>query len=207
MIATMLAGYAIHRSDFDEAIPIARAYIADEIKAVEKSHEDGEAALLDIQQQLENLTRMRYRDLISDAEFRRERSTLEALRTKQQIRSGEAPLAKWLTATEGYFAFLRDLQDTLDERDPTTLREAVARIGSNPRLIGKTIEITPHSWVQPLAEALNRRGVESGALEPTRRAANTTQNDAFASSFIDWSAVVIEVANRIREAVHKGVLP
>jgi site-specific DNA recombinase len=103
----LLQRITIHPVFKDWALKILNRANDQEINDRTKVQEALERALADTQRQLDNLTKMRYRELIDDDEFTRERKELQSkLATlKQERDQGEDRAKNWLELTEKTFHF------------------------------------------------------------------------------------------------------
>ena len=90
---------------------------------------------------LANLTRLRYRELIPEEEFMRERSLLvqEQLRLEEKRKALDA--GKWLEPQRRLFLFRNRAGFWLTHGTPQQKREILANLGSNLSLAGKKVSI------------------------------------------------------------------
>ena len=91
-------------------------------------------SLLKTQRELDNLTKMRYRDLIDDDSFLKEKNELQAKinELKNQLRTTETRAEKWLELTEQTFDFATHARKAFVEGDMQTKREIIVALGKNP---------------------------------------------------------------------------
>ena len=103
---------------------------------------------------MDNLTRMRYRDLIDDEAFIRERDLLQGkiARLKEELRDTEARAEKWLELTEQTFHFATYARKEFQMGDLNKKREILMALGQNLTLKGGKLFIQANEWLQPIKE-------------------------------------------------------
>jgi site-specific DNA recombinase len=126
-----------------------------------KIHEALVKDLENTQKQLDNLTKMRYRDLIDDGEFKTERQTLQNHLSKfqQQRDETENRARNWLDLTEKTFNFACYARRSFLLGDVRIKREIFAALGSHAVLTDGILEIVVNKWFQPIVE--NYAGLEA----------------------------------------------
>lgn len=100
-----------------------------------------EKALQACQRNLDNLTRLRYRDLITDEEFIRQRSELDREREKLKQRLEQLRSEKWIEPSRRLFQFSNRAKFWLLHGTIAEKRLIVSTVGSNPRLTDKKLNI------------------------------------------------------------------
>ena len=119
-----------------------------------KIHEALVQQLLETQRQLDTLTQMRYRDLISDEEYMRERKVLQnRLVSLQQERDETETRAKdWIRLTEKTFDFACYARKAFQGGDVRTKREIFAAMGRDAKLTDGKLSLEINGWFKPIAE-------------------------------------------------------
>ncbi len=142
-------------------------------------------ALDDNQQQLDNLTKMRYRDMIDDDEFKKEKKALqtELARLQQERDGNEGRARNWLKLTEDTFKFACYAQRSFMFGDVRTKREIFAALGKGATLKDGVLTITPHKWFQPIVE--NYAELEA-AYEEVRTKKTANLNREMAVLINNW---------------------
>ncbi|MEI7741275.1 MAG: recombinase family protein [bacterium] len=125
--------------------------IVDRTKIYETQH----ASLTETQKELDNLTRMRYRELIDDSTFIQERDILKEKisKLKNNLRETENRAEVWLELTEKTFHFATYARHkfqtgTLDEK-----REIFTALGQNFLVKDKKVSIDTNKWFLPIEKA------------------------------------------------------
>ena len=158
--------------------------IADKTAICESRHK----AITASQNQLDNLTRMRYRDLIGDEEFTRERTTVqnEINLLKQQLRETDGHAKKWLELTEKTFNFASCARKEFLMGDMQTKKEILMALGQNPMLKDKKLSIQANEWLKPIAESYPALEKEYQGLELAKVGTNKEQNEDLTSLRLRW---------------------
>ena len=159
-----------------------------EIEDRSKIHENQCKTLLDTQKQLDNLTKMRLRDLLSDDEYIDERNRLqgEITHLKGRINETEARAEKWLELTEKTFDFATYARKAFLMGDTHTKREIVMALGSNPIIKDKIFRIEANKWLQPIGENYHALKEEYLGLEPDKIPTSEAKTNAFADVRARW---------------------
>ncbi len=99
--------YTIPEEFKDWALGVLSGYNDKEIEMRQKSYELLETKYSDLQKQLDNLTKLRLKDLLSDEEFIRERTDLqnEITRTKEKLDQNQDRGQNWVDLVEKVFNF------------------------------------------------------------------------------------------------------
>ncbi len=140
-----------------------------EIEDRAKIHKTQQETYNIIQNQIDNLTRMRYRDLIDDDSFLREVEPLKnkLLEVKKLIGETENRAEKWLELTEQTFKFTAYAQKAFLNPE-TTLEEKrniLLGLGWNHKIKDKILSITKHKWLTPIINNYSSLKQELDALE------------------------------------------
>ncbi len=140
------------------------------------------------QRQLDNLTKMRYRDLIDDATFSRERDALQKELTKTQQRLNETHdrAAQWLELTERAFHFATNAYAIFKAGDLKTKREIFNAIGSSYVLKSMGLTLEQKEWIIPISNELESIKIDIGRLELLKNASIDEKTPAFAEVYSRW---------------------
>ena len=165
--------------------------IADRTKIYEAQHK----SLTETQKELDNLTKMRYRELIDDETFIKERDELKTKIAKltNNLRETESRAEKWLELTEKTFNFAcyarkEFMMGGLDKK-----REILSTIGQNFSLKDKNIVITPNEWFVPIEKAYPNLIAEYRRVELDKTLDDTTRKELLDLIILNWGAVVEDV--------------
>lgn len=136
----------------DWALEVLRENNDQEIGERSQIQENQTKSLLTTQKQLDVLTKMRLRDLITDVEYIEQRETLvgEINRLKELLRDTEQRAEKWLELTEKTFDFATYARQNFKDGDPEVKREIFTTLGSSFLLKDKQLTIEPNPWFIPI---------------------------------------------------------
>ncbi len=158
--------------------------IEDRSKIYEMRHKN----LVETQKELDELTKMRYRQLIDDTAFIKERDLLMAniAKLKEQLRETENRAERWIELTEKTFCFATYahkafLFGTLDQK-----REILSALGWNFIVNGKKLSISPNEWLVPIEKGYPELKAEYERLELTKTLTDIERNEVFASIRLRW---------------------
>ncbi len=161
-----------------------------EIEDRTKIYETQHKSLVDTQKELDTLTRMRYRDLIDDETFIKERDDLKAKIAKltSHLRETESRAEKWLELTDRTFNFAcyarkEYILGGLDKK-----REIFSALGQNFSVKDQEIHITPNEWFVPIEKAYPALQAEYNRLELDKNLSVEARNAAFAQLILSWGA-------------------
>ncbi len=145
-------------------------------------------ALADTQAQIDNLTRMRVRDLIDDAEYTKERDRLKAemATLKGEVEKTESRAERWLELTEQVFDFATYAHSAFLNGDIHKKREIMMALGSNPTILDGKLSVQPHPWFVPIINNYPALAAEYARLEPTEMPMNKSKTDQIALVGSTW---------------------
>ena len=161
------------------------AEIQDRNKIYEMQHE----AIEKTQKELDELTRMRYRGLITDDDFfTREKNALENKITelRVQIKETENRAEEWLELTEKTFNFALYAHKTFLTGTLEAKREILNSLSQNSVLKDGKLSIHAHDWFIPIKNGYPELKAEYERLEPWKMPMNTTRMEALASIRTRW---------------------
>jgi len=159
-----------------------------EIKARTNIYEMRHQTLVETQKQLDNLTKMRYRDFIDDETFLRERNELQSKINplKEGLRETESRAERWLELTEKTFNFATYARKAFMLGDLGTRKEILMALGQNPTIKDGKLSIRANKWLQPIAKRYPALEEEYLRLEPDRKPLSKQRTEAFASVRARW---------------------
>lgn len=183
-----LEKYTILPEFRDWALEILNSKNDTEIEDRSKIHENLSNAVLTTQQQLDNLTKMRYRDQITDEEYSNERNALqrEITSLREKLRETETRADKWLELTEKTFNFATYARKAFLMGDAQTKREIFSALGQNPTIKDGKLRIHANEWLQPIKDHYPELETEYKRLEPYKECFSIAQNEAFTSLSTRW---------------------
>lgn len=161
-----------------------------EIDERTKIYETQHKAVADTQRELDGLTQMRYRDLIDDETFVRERDTLKAKVSKliNNLRETEDRSKQWLVLTEKTFNFACYARKEFLVGDLNKKREIFSALGSNFLVKDKKVLITANEWFVPIEKAYPELETKYKWLELDKTLDTATRNERFAELILSWGA-------------------
>ena len=161
-----------------------------EIEDRTKTYEMQHASLVETQKELDTLTRMRYRELIDDEGFIRERDVLKAKIAKLtgNLRETESRAEKWVELTERTFTFATYARKSFITGGLNQKREIFAALGQNFLVKDKEVSITPNEWLVPIEKAYPALEAEFKRLELDKKLSVEGRNAAYAQLILSWGA-------------------
>ena len=161
-----------------------------EITERTKIYETQHNTLVSTQKELDNLTKMRYRELIDDETFIKERDELKAKIAKltSNLRQTENRAATWLELTEKTFNFARYARKEFLLGDLNKKREIFTALGQNFLIKDKKVSIKANDWFVPIEKAYPALQAEYNRLELDKTLDIATRNERFAELILSWGA-------------------
>lgn len=162
--------------------------IEDRSKIYETQHKN----LMETQKELDELTKMRYRQLIDDEAFIKEKNTLQSKITqmKENLRQTETRAEKWLELTEKTFSFAtyaRKAFITAKGKAGLELKkEILLALGKTPIIRDQKLTIEPNEWFAEIQNSYPALEKKYLGLERQKVLVNTRRKEAFASVRTDW---------------------
>ncbi|MCC7160485.1 recombinase family protein [Candidatus Nomurabacteria bacterium] len=161
-----------------------------EIEERTKIYEMQHKTVVESQTELDNLTKMRYRDLIDDDMFVKERDTLKEKITRLQakLRETEGRASKWLDLTEQVFSFACFARKEFVMGNLQRKREIFSALGQNFYIKNGKVFITANEWLQPIKEAYPEFRAEFERLGLREYTSVEARNVAFQQLILEWGA-------------------
>ena len=162
--------------------------IEDRTKIYEMQHKN----LVETQKELDELTKMRYRQLIDDETFIREKNTLQnkIVQMKENLRETETRADKWLELTEKTFNFATYARKAfLMAKGKAGLelkKEILMALGKIPIIKNKKLFIEPNEWFVPIKNGYPVLEKKYIRLELDKMPMNKAKTEALASVRARW---------------------
>ena len=158
--------------------------IEDRTKVYEMQHK----SLAETQKELDELTKMRYRQLIDDETFIKERDSLQSQITKlkSKLRETESRAEKWIELTEKTFNFATYARKEFVMGGLDKKREIFAAVGQNFSVKDKKVRIIANDWFAPIEKAYPALEAEYKRLELDKKPLNNTQTEQLARLMYFW---------------------
>lgn len=146
--------------------------------------------LTETQTQLDNLTKMRYRELIDDQTFLKERDELtdKIRELRKQVDRTEARTDHWAKIAQQKFDFAAYALEEFKIGSKDKKREILAELGSNFLLKDQKLTITAHPLLKQISERYFPLEKEYCTLEPGSWSENKRKNEALTSLILHWQA-------------------
>lgn len=140
------------------------------------------------QAQLDNLTKMRYRDLIDDETFVKEKAVLQEqiIQLKGQLRGTEDRAEKWLELTERTFNFATYARTSFINGDTQTKKEILTALCSNPLMNNQKLLVSAENWFVRIKNDYEPLKQEYERLELGKEPMNKRQTAALATIRSRW---------------------
>lgn len=183
-----LERYTIHPRFQEWAIEILNNRNDQEIQDRTKIYEQQQKTYNETQKQLDTLTQMRYRDLIDDNQFIKERDGLkmQLAKMKMHLNSTENRAAKWLELTEKTFNFARYARKEFMYGSIQQKREIFSALGQNYSLLNKIVSITANDWFVPIEKAYPELEAKFNRLELDENLDIASRNAQYAELILSW---------------------
>ncbi len=162
--------------------------VEDRSKIYEMQHKD----LIGTQKELDELTKMRYRQLIDDETFIKEKNPLQIkiAQMKEKLRQTETRAEKWLELTEKTFSFAtyaRSAFITAKGKEGLELKkEILLAIGKTPIVKDQKLTIEPNEWFAEIQNGYPALEKKYLGLEPRKTLANKGFNRDLLSVQNSW---------------------
>jgi len=166
--------------------------IEDRTKVYEMQHK----SLVETQKELDELTRMRYRQLIDDETFVKEKNSLQTKITqmKENLRQTETRAEKWLELTEKTFNFATYARKAFlmvkGKAGLELKKEILMALGKSPIIKDKKLFIEPNEWLQPIGNGYPALEKEYLRLEPAKMPINKAKTEALTSVRARWLPIL-----------------
>ncbi len=162
--------------------------IDDRSKIYEMQHK----TLTETQKELDELTKMRYRQLIDDETFIKEKNALQVKTSqlKENLRETETRADKWLELTEKTFNFAtyarKAFITTEGEAGLELKKEILLALGKTPIIKDEKLLIEPNEWFVPIKNNYSALEKEYVGLELNKIPLNKAKTEALTSVRAQW---------------------
>ncbi|MCL4390233.1 recombinase family protein [Patescibacteria group bacterium] len=159
-----------------------------EIEERTKVYEMQHKTLVQTQKELDELTRMRYRQLIDDETFIKDKNELTAkiAQLKSKLRETEARAERWLELSERTFSFATYARKAFITGGLELKKEILLGLGQSPKIKDGKLVIEPNEWFQPIKNDYPKLEKEYLGLEPTKLPLNKAKTEALTSVRARW---------------------
>ncbi|MGZ6005527.1 MAG: recombinase family protein [Candidatus Saccharimonadales bacterium] len=187
-IDAYLAGITILPEFRDWALDVLRENNDQEITDRSTIHENQTKILLATQKQLDTLTKLRLRELISDEEYIEQRETLvgEINRLKEQLRDTEQRAEKWLELTENAFDFATYARENFKAGGKQERRDIFTNLGNSFILRDKRLVIEPSAWFVPIQKEYPKLERDFNEVRTNKYASSKEKTAAITAVQSSW---------------------
>ncbi len=188
MMKAEMDRYTILPQFKDWAIEMLNKYNDNEIKQRSEIQKMQSQAVLTTQTEIDNLTKMRYRGLIDDEEYLKEKKELKSKLTKlkEELGDTERRAENWHELTEKTFSFITYAAHHYNEGSFEERRTILSGFGSNFFIKDKKLQMQPHKWLIPIDEEYKQLEKEYVRLETTKTASPRENQAALESIRLRW---------------------
>lgn len=163
-----------------------------EIEDRSKIYEMRHKALVETQNELDELTRMRYRNLIDDETFLKEKNGLQSkiVQFQGELRETENRAEKWLELTEKTFCFATYARKAFlmaeGKKGLELKKEILLALGKTPIIKDEELFIEPNEWFAPIKNGYPALEAEYNRLEPDVNGSEKAKTEALTSVRTQW---------------------
>jgi hypothetical protein len=161
-----------------------------EIEERTKVYESQHKSIAESQKELDGLTKMRYRDLIDDETFIKERNELKSKieRLRANLHQTEGRADKWLELTEQTFDFAVNARREFISGDLNKKREILSALGQNFFIKDRKLKVKANEWLVPIEKAYPPLELEYKRLELDKTLSVEARTEANAKLILTWGA-------------------
>ena len=145
-------------------------------------------ALTQTQKELDELTKMRYRLLIDDEVFLKEKPELinKIAQLKGKLKETESRAEHWLELSENLFNFSAYADIAFNRGGLELKKEILMTLGQYPVIKDKKVVFEPYKWFVPVINGYPALKSEYARLEPAKIGQNKHKKEALASIRARW---------------------
>lgn len=183
-----LEKYTILPEFRDWALEVLNQSNDKEIENRSKTYEMLHKTLTEAQKELDNLTKMRYRDLIDDETFVKEQNLLQSKinELKSRLRETETRAEKWIELTEQTFNFATYARKAFIAGGLELKKEILRTLGKTIEIKDGLLKLEANEWFQPIANNYSALEKDYLRLEPAKTPINKAKMEAIAAIRAQW---------------------
>lgn len=158
-------------------------------------------SVLTLQGEIDNLTQMRYRNLIDDKEYLKAKNELQDRKVKleENLDDTKQRAENWLELTEKTFDFITYAAHHFEKTGFEEKRNILRGFGSNFYLKDKKLTMEPQKWLIPIAEHYKSLEAQYLSFEPAQNQSKKGDSLYLEQVRIGWRRVVNDVRTIIEE--------
>ncbi|MFH0968989.1 MAG: recombinase family protein [Patescibacteria group bacterium] len=186
-----LKKYTILPEFRDWALDVIREKNDNEIEDRTKIYEMIHNSLTKTQKELDELTKMRYRNLIDDEMFLKEKEELQKKisQHRDKLRETESRADKWLELTERTFNFATYASINFNKGTIEEKKEILSALCSNPIIKDQKLAIQAEEWFQVMNDGYKPLEAEYLRLELNKTPLNKVKSEQLHSLITRWHGV------------------
>lgn len=167
-INQFLKGMTILPKFKDWALEILNKMNDEEIGQRQSIHKNQQKTLLETQNQLDSLTKMRYRELINDDEYLKAKKALQTTISglESELKQTFNRAKNWLETTDKAFEFAVSAREAFMNGNLESKRTILNSVGTEFILKDRMLYIKPHRWIQIIQNEYPTIELEYNRLEP-----------------------------------------
>ena len=175
---------------FDWALEVLNSRNDQETDDMNSIHDNLLKTLAKTETQISSLTQLRYRDMITDDEFNKERGVLIKKRDnlKERVGNTEREKDNWYELTERTFEFARYGKGHFENGNIQAKREIFDSLGKNFLLKDGELTLESYEWLTPIQTEYKNLEKEYLALEPHKKSLSYGQTGELNSIRLRWQA-------------------
>jgi len=180
--------YTLPKGFTQLALEVLQNNHKEETKTRTKVYENLDKRYKDLQKQLDNLTKLRLKDILSDAEFIHERTLLkkELEDVKQKLSQNQDRGINWNDIMKNAFDFVVTAEDLFTNGDINTKRKVFSTLGQSYILTNGKLEIQPMEWLVPISNHQKKIEKDMKRLELTNFGLDKQKNRALNPILSSW---------------------
>jgi site-specific DNA recombinase len=183
--------FAIHSDFKDWALGIIKNMNQKEIDDRKHQYKMLEKKYQSLQKQLDNLTKMRIKELLTDDEFivQKKEITNEITRIREKLDTNKDRGQSWIETIDKAFNFAIHARQTFIDGDIKTKRDIMSALGQNYTLKDKKLTIKPMEWLIPLYQEKRNINKHFSTLELNKTLINTNKNTSLEKEMSLWGPI------------------
>lgn len=140
------------------------------------------------QREIDGLTQMRYRELIDDTEYLRQKKELQTRlnKLKEELGDTERRAENWTELTERTFDFITYAAYHFNKETFEEKRKILRGFGSNFLIKDKKLEMLAQKWLVPIGDEYKTLEKEYLALEPEKMPLESGKSEAIEQIRLKW---------------------
>ncbi|HYV90926.1 MAG TPA: recombinase family protein [Chitinophagales bacterium] len=194
-IESMLEKYTIMPEFFEWALEVLEIENGKGVQDKTTILDMRQASLLETQKELDNLTRMRYKELVDEETYLKERNSLLSAITKfkQQLEETDDHSERYVELTEKTFHFATYARQGFVAGTLNDKREILSSLGSNYNVKDKILNIEAAEWLIPIEKDYPTLEAEYREIELKKNVSVEERNEVLNSIRQRWCTTVKDV--------------